>query len=62
MEGAVAHLAQELRGLGHEVVERDFPWGLVFGNFLARYLRGVADESAKVPFPERLSRRTRGED
>jgi amidase len=58
--GALHGTAEALRGLGHEVVERDFPWGLVFGNFLARYLRGVADESAKVPFPERLSRRTRG--
>ena len=58
--GALQGTAEALRELGHEVVERDFPWGLVFGNFLARYLRGVADESAKVEFPERLSRRTRG--
>ena len=35
-------------------------WGPVFGNFLARYLRGVHDEAAKLPHPERLSRRTRG--
>jgi amidase len=58
--GALHGTADALRELGHEVVEREFPWGLVFGNFLARYLRGVHDEAAKMPFPERLSRRTRG--
>ena len=32
----------------------------MFGNFLTRYLRGVHDEAARMPFPERFSRRTRG--
>jgi len=58
--GALQGTADLLRSLGHEVVERDFPWGPVFGNFLARYLRGVHDEASKMPYPERLSRRTRG--
>ena len=58
--GALEGTADLLRSLGHEVVERDFPWGPVFGNFLARYLRGVHDEAAQMPYPERLSRRTRG--
>jgi amidase len=58
--GALQGTADILRSLGHEVVERDFPWGPVFGNFLVRYLRGVRDESMKMPHPERLSRRTRG--
>ena len=58
--GALQGTADLLRSLGHEVVERDFPWGPVFGNFLARYLRGVHDEAAQMPYPERLSRRTRG--
>lgn len=58
--GGLQGTADLLRSLGHEVVERDFPWGPVFGNFLARYLRGVRDESARMPHPERFSRRTRG--
>ncbi len=58
--GALQGTADLLRSLGHEVVERDFPWGPVFGNFLARYLRGVHDEAAQMPHPERFSRRTRG--
>jgi amidase len=58
--GALQGTADLLRSLGHEVVERDFPWGPSFGNFLARYLRGVHDEAAAMPYPERLSRRTRG--
>jgi amidase len=58
--GALQGTAELLRSLGHEVVERSFPWGPVFGNFLARYLRGVRDEALKMPHPERFSRRTRG--
>jgi amidase len=58
--GGLQGTADLLRSLGHEVVERDFPYGPAFGNFLARYLRGVHDESARMPHPERLSRRTRG--
>ena len=60
MLGALEGTADLLRSLGHEVVERDFPYGPMFGNFLARYLRGVRDESLKMPYPDRLSRRTRG--
>ena len=58
--GALHGTADLLRSLGHEVVARDFPYGPVFGNFLVRYLRGVRDEAAAMPYPERLSRRTRG--
>jgi amidase len=58
--GGLQGTADLLRSLGHEVVERGFPWGPVFGNFLTRYLRGVHDEAARMPFPERFSRRTRG--
>ncbi len=58
--GGLHGTADLLRSLGHEVVERDYPWGMVFGNFIVRYLRGIADESAKLPHPERFSRRTRG--
>ncbi len=58
--GGLLGTADLLRSLGHEVVERDYPWGMVFGNFIVRYLRGIADESAKLPHPERFSRRTRG--
>ena len=58
--GALHGTADLLRSLGHEVVARDFPYGPVFGNFLVRYLRGVRDEAAAMPYPDRLSRRTRG--
>ena len=47
--------ADLLRSLGHEVVERDFPTGTTRRRFLARYLRGVADEAREMPFPERLA-------
>jgi amidase len=56
---AVARTAELLRSLGHEVVERDIPYGAAGVNVLARYLRGIHDEASVVPHPERLERRTR---
>ena len=58
--GAVREAAELLRGLGHEVTERDPEYGRVGDNMSARYLRGVADDVHRVPRPERLERRTRG--
>jgi amidase len=58
---AVHDTAELLRGLGHEFVgERDPEWGTV-GPFslLPRYLRGIHEEAAALPHPERLERRTR---
>ena len=60
VKGAVADGADLLRSLGHEVVHQDPAWGGIGNNITARFLRGVADDVATVPHPERLERRTRG--
>jgi amidase len=57
---AVQDAVELLRGLGHEVIERDPDYGLVVPAFIARYLRGIRDEARSMPHPERLARRTRG--
>ncbi len=57
---AVADTAEVLRGLGHEVTERDPAWGPIGNNITPRFLRGTAETFARVPHPERLERRTRG--
>ncbi|MEX2107082.1 MAG: amidase [Solirubrobacterales bacterium] len=59
-KGAVADTAELLRSIGHEVSERDPDWGGIGNNITPRYLRGVAEDFATVPHPERLERRTRG--
>jgi amidase len=48
-----------LRSLGHEVDEHDPPYGDVVTEIAPRYLRGIADDAARLPHPERLERRTR---
>ena len=54
-------VAEALRGLGHEVVEREIDYPITLGgNVLSRYLRGIADQARSMPHPERLSRRTHG--
>jgi amidase len=60
VKGAVAETAELLASLGHEVSQRDPAWGDIGNNISARFLRGVADDVARVPHPERLERRTRG--
>ena len=60
VKDAVAETADLLRSLGHEVAQRDPDWGMVGNNSIPRYLRGVAEDVAEVPHPERLERRTRG--
>jgi amidase len=57
---AVVQTGELLRSLGHDVQERDPDYGLLFLNVVARYLRGIHDEAAEIPHPERLERRTRG--
>ena len=59
-EGAVGETAELLRSLGHDVAQRDPDWGGIGNNITPRYLRGIAEEFAEVPHPERLERRTRG--
>jgi amidase len=54
-------VAEALRGLGHEVVEREIEYPLNLGaNVITRYVRGVADHVGSMPHAERLSRRTHG--
>jgi amidase len=57
---ALDRTAERLRELGHTVVERDPDYGNAGVNVLTRYLRGVADDAADMPHPERLARWTRG--
>jgi amidase len=59
-KGAVAAAVELLRGLGHELTQRDPDWGNIGNNITARFLGGVADTVKEVPHPERLESRTRG--
>ena len=57
---AVDQAGALLRDLGHEVVVRDPEYPpLAFGNYLARYLRGICDDADAQAHPERLEARTR---
>jgi amidase len=58
--GAVADTAELMRLLGHDVEQRDPNWGGIGNNITPRYLRGIAEDFARVSHPERLERRTRG--
>jgi amidase len=49
-----------LRELGHTVERVDPPLDPVLPQVIARYLRGIAEDAAKLPHPERLEPRTRG--
>jgi len=58
---AVHAMADRLRALGHDVVERDpdYPPAMLFSG-LIRIMRGIADDVAEaMPHPERLEARTR---
>ena len=56
----VERIAERLRELGHEVVERDPDYGIVALNVITRYLDGVRIESDAMAHPDRLGRATRG--
>jgi amidase len=59
-KAAVRRFADELRALGHDVVEADPPLGLrPLPQFLTRFLRGVSGDVDSLPHPEWLERRTR---
>jgi amidase len=60
VKSAIAGTAEVLRSLGHEVEQRDPNWGGIGNYLIPRYLRGAAEDVARVPHPERLERRTRG--
>ena len=57
---AVSEMAEVLRSLGHDTAQKDPDWGMIGNNMVPRYLRGIAEDVAEVPLPERLERRTRG--
>jgi amidase len=58
---AVTSTAQLLRDLGHDVVEREFEWGMTLGNrVLTRFVRGIGDKAVEVGHRDRLSRRAKG--
>jgi amidase len=59
VKGAVAETAELLDSLGHEVAQRDPDWGTIGNQITNRYLRGIHDDVARVPHPERLELRTR---
>ena len=58
---AVIEAGALLRDLGHHVVERDpdYPPAALYSQLLPRYFRGVRDDVATLPRPERLDPRTR---
>ncbi|GAA2968364.1 amidase family protein [Actinokineospora diospyrosa] len=57
---AVLDAAATLRSLGHRVIEADPPLGArPTPQFVVRYLRGVADDVARLPHPHLLEARTR---
>ena len=60
VKDSVRGVADALRGLGHEVIERDPHWGRAADTSTVRYLAGIAQEAERVERPERLQRRTRG--
>jgi len=56
---AVAETGELLSSLGHQVQQRDPDWGSVGNQFSARYVRGIHDDVALTPYPERLELRSR---
>jgi amidase len=61
VRAAVEGVAEMLRELGHEVVERDPPYsGGVMFRGMARWFHGIADDARATGQPELLERRTRG--
>ena len=56
---ATEDVAETLRSLGHEVVERDPDYGQVGLHWSLRWLAGISDDAASMPHRERLEPRTR---
>jgi len=57
---SIEQVADRLRGLGHEVADRDPDYGRAADAMTVRYLSGIAQDAERVERPERLQRRTRG--
>jgi amidase len=60
VRSSIERLAQRVRALGHEVIERDPSYGRASDAGVALYLGGIAQDAAGFARPERLQRRTRG--
>ena len=54
VKDSVRGVAEALRRLGHEVVERDPAWGRAADTATVRYLSGIAQEAERFERPERL--------
>ncbi len=57
---AVAETGELLASAGHQVAPHDPDFGQVGNNVVTRYLRGIHDDVERVPYRQRLERRTRG--
>jgi amidase len=60
VRASIEGVAERLRALGHEVVERDPAYGRPGDALIPRYLAGIAQDAGRMARPERLQRRTRG--
>ena len=60
VRSSVEGVAERLRGLGHEVVERDPGYGRALDGWIVRFLAGIVQDAQRLARPERLQRRTRG--
>jgi amidase len=60
-QAALGETVELLRGLGHEVNEREIDHGPLAPapEFTARYVRGLHDDAGELAYPERLERRMR---
>jgi amidase len=60
VRNSVRRVGDVLRGLGHDVTERDPAWGRASDAATVLYLGGIARDATRFDRPERLQRRTRG--
>jgi amidase len=59
VRAAVERVAEAVRSLGHEVVERDPDYGQIAPLFFPRWAGGIRDDVRALPHPERLEKRSR---
>jgi amidase len=59
VRAAVGRVADALRSLGHEVVERDPDYGEITPLFFPRWAGGIRDDVRALAHPERLEKRSR---
>ncbi len=60
VKGGLAETAELLASLGHDVRDEHPRYGASGNRVITRYSRGIHDDVAGVPHPERLESRTRG--